>query len=429
MRLPTLYHVVVIPGAALSAFLALGFLRYTSLIETQELRFRLNSLAVRTEWADASDLLIRLQAEQKLNAVPDQKAGEDEIKLLAAFTERKLIDESGLTGESPMARLYRSLIIALQRLAGIRPAQHVYLETGPDVLTLAYNLERRRLFSAALLTFQQGLNRETMPATREFILLHSGYCMFFLADYDAAEKFWRQVETSSRAPVNAVLATRLLSWLREFRLSKAAAAGQRDGKTRALQYYRILAYKESLESLLRVREPERDAAYYLLRGRVKEAPGNFAEAADDYTAVLSARPPAPAGVVANRRLYAMGAHYRPNEKLAQAATTKAAGLGDAAFFQSVAAYAPALETPVPGKDYASEKAYRQLMAATGEKILQKTDAVRPKVRTIRIKTRNGSVITGREIRSSAALTVVENENGRFRIPAADIETKEIVSGN
>jgi hypothetical protein len=46
-----------------------------------------------------------------------------------------------------------------------------------------------------------------------------------------------------------------------------------------------------------------------------------------------------------------------------------------------------------------------------------------------VKTQDGSVITGRQVSATAKLVVVENENGRFRIPTDDIESKEIMSGN
>ncbi len=432
MRLPTVYHVVVIPGTALAAILALGFLRYTSAIETHELRFRLNSLSVRSDWADPADLLVRLKAEQKANQLPDGKSAEEEFQLLAAFSERGAMESAAAGAASPPSRFYRSLIIALQRVAGIRPAQHMYLESGPDVLTLAYNLERRRLFSEALLTFQKGLNDAPAAATRDFILLHSGYCQFFLADYDAAEKYWAQVEAAPANAANADLAARLRQWLAQFRKSRAAAAQQHNSKLRAKEYYRILAYKESLDALLAVRNAERDAAYYLLRARVKEAPGDFAGAVEDYAEVMSRSKSTPELTAANRRLYAMSAFYRPQPRLAELALGKADALGDGAFLRGISAYRTAVPMSVgAGKtaDYAGEQAYRRLMTATGEKILQKTGVSRAKRRTLRVKTHNGSVITGREVASGAGVTVLENENGRFRIPAADIESKEIVSGN
>jgi|GEM_PF-2811346 len=432
MRLPTLYHVVVIPGAALSAILALGFLRFTSAIETHELRFRLNSLAVRSDWADPADLLVRLIAEQKNNQLPDSKASEDEFQLLAAFSERRAIELPASGTESPLGRFYHSMITTLQRLAGIRPAQHMYLESGPDVLTLAYNLERRRLFSEALLTFQKGLGDAPSPVTRDFILLHSGYCQFFLADYDAAEKLWAQVEAAPATAANAGLAARLRQWLAQFRKSRVAASGQRNHKLRAQEYYRILAYKESLDALLAVRNAERDNAYYLLRGRVKEAPGDFSGAVEDYTQVMSTSKKNDELKAANRRLYAMSAFYRPQPKLAELSLGKADALGDAAFLRGISAYRTAVPMSVPADksaDYAGEQAYRRLMTSTGEKILQKTGVSQRRRRTLRIKTHNGSVITGREVSSGAGVTVLENENGRFRIPVADIESKEIVSGN
>lgn len=432
MRLPTLYHMVVIPGAALSAVLALGFLRFTSAIETHELRFRLNSLSVRSDWADPSDLLVRLKAEQKTNAAPEGKTTEEEFLLLAAFGERSMPESPVAETDSVLIGFYRRLITGLQRLAGIRPAQHMYLESGPDVLTLAYNLERRRLFSEALLTFQKGLNDAPSPVTRDFILLHSGYCQFFLAEYDAAEKLWAQVEETPANAANAGLAGRLRQWLAQFRKSRLAAAAERNSKLRAKEYYRILAYKESLDALLAVRNADRDNAYYLFRGRVKEAPGDFAGAVQDYTEVMSRSKNRTELTAANRRLFAMSAFYRPETKLAEVAIKKGDALGDTAFLKGISAYRTAMPMSVAAgraTGYADEQAYRRLMAATGEKILQKTAVSRPKRRTLRIKTHNGSVITGREIPGGAGVTVLENENGRFRIPADDIESKEIVSGN
>lgn len=425
MRLPTLYHVVVIPAAVLFTVLALGFLRYTSRVEAQELRFRLNTLSVRGAYADASDLLIRLKSEQAQNARADFKTQEDEFALLAAFSERPAF--SPAFDSAPLARLYHALIAALQRLAGIRPAQHLYLESGPDVLTLAYNLERRRLFSEALVTFQKGLTTANTPQTRDFILLHSGYCLFFLSDYDAAEKAWRSVRENPAHETNRQLAEKLLVWLAEFRKGRQTAAKKTNGKARAVEYYRILAYKESLETLLKVGERERDAGYYLLRGRVKEAPGDFAGAVEDFTKVFTARGAAGVALAANRRLYTMATAYRPDTRLAEAAKQKGIAGGDADFYASVAAFSASPSVPITGS-YADEKAYRLLLSTTSDKILQKDAKTKRVIRTWRIKTTNGSVITGREI-SAGAVIVLENENGRFRIPVADIESKEIVSGN
>lgn len=429
MRWPTLYHVLVIPGAVLATALALGFLRYTSAIESEELRFRLNNLAVRSDFTDSSDLLIRLEAEQRANRAPEQKSAEEELQLMAAFGERTQIGKPHAANLSPVALFYRRLIEGLQLIAGVRPAQHVYLESGPDVLTLAYNLERRRLFSEALLTFQKGLAGALAPATRDFVLLHSGYCLFFLADYDAAEKSWQRVAENPAHAANRILADRLIDWLKRFRKGWNSARQNKRGKAQALEYFRILAYKESLDALLTVSTAERDAEYYLLRGRAREAPGDFQNAADDYAEVLQRAKNPALQVAANRRLYAMATLYRPNPRLAAAAEKKAAALNDGAFVKTASAYVPNLPADSGGADYAPEKAYRELISKTGEKILRKSAGGTKAVRMIRIRTHNGSVITGREIASGGGVVIILNENGRFRIPSADIESKEIVSGN
>ena len=126
-------------------------------------------------------------------------------------------------------------------------------------------------------------------------------------------------------------------------------------------------------------------------------------------------------------MYTMATAYRPDTRLAEAAKQKGIAGGDADFYASVAAFSASPPLPTTGS-YADEKAYRLLLSTTSDKILQKDAKTKRVSRTWRIKTTNGSVITGREI-SAGAVIVLENENGRFRIPAADIESKEIVSGN
>ncbi|MBX3723988.1 MAG: hypothetical protein KF713_19230 [Turneriella sp.] len=433
-KMPTAYHTVALPFAVLSLLLALGFLRFTAGIETDELRHRLNSLTLRAESVDASDILIRLEEELKNNTQRPEKKQipEEELRLLTAFPERASGDTVWLSAESLPVKFFRSLITLMQRAAGVRPVQHIYLDDELDLVTLAYNLERRRYYAEALVTFQKALKPHVSPATRDFIRLHSGFDFFFLAEYESARNAWKDVAAAPASEANRVLAEKLIAWFDRFMARRDKTQLLPDKKARALGFYRIMAYKDALESLTQVAENERDQNYYYLRGRAHEAPGEYQAAVEDYRKSIAKNRQSDVAALAHRRLFLMGALYRRNDRLAEAAKTGGTALGDAPFFAAAAPYV-GNPTPVKGakseKDYVPEEAYQDLIRAAGEKITEKPEPVKKKYLRVRIKTVNGSVITGRQLGATAELVIVENENGRFRIPTDDIESKEIVSGN
>lgn len=434
MRFLTAYHTVALPFAALSLLLALGFLRFTAGIETDELRHRLNNLTLRTESVDASDLLIRLEEELKSNAQkPDKKLiPEEELRLLTAFPERTGGDSGWLSAESLPVKFFRTLITLMQRAAGVRPVQHIYLDDELDLVTLAYNLERRRYYSEALVTFQKALKPHVSPATRDFIRLHSGYVFFFLSEYESAGNAWKEVAAAPATEANRALAEKLIAWFDRFMARRGKTDRILNKKARALEFYRIMAYKDALESLTQVAEGERDQNYYYLRGRAHEAPGEYKAAVEDYRKSIAQNRQSDVAALAHRRLYLMGAVYRRNDRLAETAKAGGTALGDGRFFAAAAPYVgnpTAVKATKAEKDYVPEDAYQDLMRAAGEKLAEKPEKVKKKFVTVRIKTVNGSVITGRQVGANADIVIVENENGRFRIPTDDIESKEIVSGN
>lgn len=428
----TLYHTIALPLAGISLVLALGTLSLTSRIETDELKFRLNTLSIRTDSIDASDLVTRLAEEeaantraQKRNVIPHE-----ELRLLTAFPEHKA---GGLAAsEGFVVRIFHGLIALLQRAAGIEPAAHVYLESELDLITLAYNLERRRFFSEALVTFQKALKPGIDPATRDFILLHSGYVFFFLSEYDSARNAWKEVRISAALEKNRQIAEKLSLWLERFLGRRKRAADVRDTRDRAVQFYQIMAYKESLEALTQVAAGRRDAGYFYLRGRVHEAPGDYAAAVNDYQRTIRENPGGDAAVLANRRLYLMGALYRENPKLVENAERIAKTTRDKEFVSAVTPYAAARvfnREQASKEDYVSEQAYREFVQIAEAKLTERKVEVPRIIGVVRVKTVNGSVITGRVVQSSAGMITIENENGRFKIPTDDIESKEIVSGN
>lgn len=428
----TLYHTVALPLAGVCLVLALGTLSLTSRIETDELKFRLNTLSIRSDSIDASDLVLRLAEEESANARAQKRSviPQEELRMLTAFPEHK----AGVPGtaEGIVVRIFHGLIAWMQRAAGIEPAAHAYLESGLDLITLAYNLERRRFFSEALVTFQKALKPGIDPATRDFILLHSGYVFFFLSEYDSAKNAWKEVRTSPALEKNRLIAEKLSLWLERFLARRKKAADVRDTRDRALQFYQIMAYKESLEALTQVATERRDAGYFYLRGRVHEAPGEYTAAVEDYRRIIRESRGSDLAVLANRRLYLMGALYRENPRLVENATKIAAATRDKDFMTAAAPYTAArvfsAQQQSP-EDYVSEKAYREFVQVAEAKLTEKKPEIPRVIGIVRVKTVNGSVITGRVVQSTASMITIENENGRFKIPTDDIESKEIVSGN
>ncbi len=421
----TIYHLVVLPLALLSTLASLGFLRYTTELQSREMQYRLGVLSVRSETIDAADLLVRLKAEQAQNALKPARAQlpKEELATLAAFTEFHYSPASQ-NGMLFAEKLVSQMMKGLQRLAGIDPPEHVYAENGVDLLALAYNLERRRYFGEALVTFKKVYLAEHLPAVHDFAGLHSGYCLFFLGEYKLAREAWLAVAETGGLH-NQHLARKLLLWLQKFEHSRARASRVADRRRRAESLYRILAYKESLEALLAMADRERDAAYYYLRGRVNEGPGNYGAAVEDFSQIVKMAPRGDLAVSANRRMLLMGTAYRPDEQLARQSAARARAAGDTAFLGVIAplnAIAPAASITT-GSEMQSEAAIKSLIGPAKPK-----PAAAAPLRYVRIRTHDGAIITGRLLELNRTHAVLLNENGRFRIPRADIASQENVSG-
>lgn len=410
----------MLPLALLSLVAALSFLRYTTEVQTHELQFRLNALSLRESAVDASDLLVRLKAEQSQNGryLKPQSLPLQELQNLAAFGEHaEPAAQAG--GVTVPEQLVRRVIAALQRLAGIDPPAHIYAANGVDLLTLGYNLERRRYFAEALVTFKKVIGSDTRADVDDFARLHAGYCLFFLGEYTLARAEW-QTTLKSSMPQNQHLAARLIAWLDTFEKQRTQAVRLANARRRAESLYGILAYKESLEALLLVAENRRDPDYHYLRGRVYEGPGKFAAAAEEYARTLALAPKSGAAQLANRRLLLMGSVYRNDRRLAEAATKRAEIFGDTSFLAAIGQLgqsANAADTSLAG-----EAVYRQILAT------QSAPPVAALVRTVRVRTHDGAVITGRLTASNATHVVIVNESGRLRIPRSDISSQENVSG-
>ena len=420
------YHLIILPLALLSTVLSLGFLRYTTELQSREMAFRLKVLSVRANTIDASDLLLRLQAEQLQNATKPSKARlpKQELATLAAFTEQ---NDVGVSEDAMpfVEKLMHRVMVGLHRVTGIRPPEHVYAENGVDLLALGYNLERRRYFGEALVTFKKVYATEHLAQVQDFAGLHSGYCLFFLGEYALAREAWVSVAQTGVGH-NRLLAQKLVAWLQAFERNRANAGRVFDRRRRAQALYRILAYKESLETLLAIADRERDAAYFYLRGRVNEGPGNYPAAAEDYSRTFNLGPRSDLAVSANRRLLLMGTVYRQNEPLAQESKARAMAAGDTVFLRLIPpelAVPQAQSTGITSAEAKSEAAFQALVAPANE---PRRVAAPP--RFVRIRTHDGAVITGRLVQMGRSFVILLNENGRFRIPRADIASQENVSG-
>ena len=414
------YHAAVLPLAGLVLLASLGFVRYTTEVQTLELQFRLNALAVRERTVDAADLLLRLEAEQRQNVLSKSRRAlpHEELENLAAFKEQVQPEFTADQASLP-ERLVRRSITWLQRVAGIDPPSYVYSANGVDLLTLAYNLERRRYFAEALVTFKKVIGREQGALVEDFARMHAGYCLFFLGEYRLARSEWATTK-QSELPHNRQLAGRLLQWLDRFEAGLSKAAALKSARRRAESLYSILAYKESLEALLEITEHEREPAYYYLRGRVQEAPGNYQAAADDYANTLARDKTGDVAALANRRLLLMGTFYRNDTRLADAASKRAAALGDTDFLTTLSRFRqPAMG---PEDRLTRETVYDQLLATSHPA------PVAAFVRFVRVKTHDGGIITGKLVAADSKHVVLVNDSGRFRIPRADIAAQENVSG-
>jgi hypothetical protein len=126
------------------------------------------------------------------------------------------------------------------------------------MLTMAYFAERQKKYEEALKIYDDLLdNGEVDDNQTHIILLHQGYCLSIIGEYEKAKKKFLDIIKNFQNEDVAITAARLLRFLEELEEEVRKVKESDDNPiTKSEKLYKLIAFKEALEILDKVVEEE-----------------------------------------------------------------------------------------------------------------------------------------------------------------------------
>jgi len=229
---------------------------------------------------DYLSMLVHCNLYKKLytNQITEADLDAEEAKTAELFTEWAA--ESTVFPDKSPAVL---AVINFFRTILHRPLLDVAFETQHDrLLRAAFDLERKKNYKQALIAYAAIPVRKSAPADPG-ILLHRGFCMSVLGEWQEAKELFRFVLINYKNKEAALAAADLLKNLndleKEADVIKQSRASVRE---KAERLYRLGAFTEALKLLDEAKTP---AAIYL-KARLCEETGESAKSAALYKALI-----------------------------------------------------------------------------------------------------------------------------------------------
>lgn len=212
----------------------------------------------------------------------EEKLNEDELNIEEYnITCRALSsedhDDISVTKYKEIAPPILSIMNLVRLFLKKPPLEYILSNRENYKLALAYYTERQKKYNRALEIYDDLLSEDDIKADQiHIILLHQGYCLAIIGDYDKAkEKFLEIIKNFENEDV-AITAARLLRFIEELEAEVRKVKESDDNPLiKSEKLYKLIAFKEALEILDKVVEEEDeelDKVQYL-RARCYEETG------------------------------------------------------------------------------------------------------------------------------------------------------------
>jgi tetratricopeptide (TPR) repeat protein len=300
-------------AAACIAALMIGFNDVNIHLRIAELKLYFQKSIRDENSSDHMALLTKMHIQKNLysSAMTPLAADMMELKVNTLFAQ---IPDETAARESR----YKKLIPVMEPVInGIRfmlgkPPVSIADETMRNrCLDAAYYFERNNAYSKAVDLFTKAEKAKTED--REIlagILLHKGFCFAVMGNSPDAVTSFKKVISVYSGEKAAFTAGMLLRYIEGFSDEASKILSQADSTNKAEKLFYLIAYRESLSVLDRVRStatPEEKARITFFTGRCLESLGETDKALKTYQSIITGNPSDEYARRANRRIFIEGA--------------------------------------------------------------------------------------------------------------------------
>jgi tetratricopeptide (TPR) repeat protein len=211
------------------------------------------------------------------NRMDEDELNRQEYTIAYRAIESKDYEDITLTKYRQIAPPVLTVMNFLRFFLQKPPVDYILSDRDNNKLTLAYYNERQKKYTLALDIYDDLLSSgEVEPGQIHIILLHQGYCLAIVGEYDKAkEKFLEIIKNFENEDV-AITAARLLRFIEELEEEVRKVKESDDSPLmKSEKLYKLIAFKEALEILEKVVEDEEKASEKVdyLRARCYEETG------------------------------------------------------------------------------------------------------------------------------------------------------------
>ena len=414
-------------------------------IRLSELNVFLRSSVRGDNSSDHMLLLTKLRLQKNLyeRTLSAENAEMQELRIVTLFSRNA--QGEGLK-EGPYGALVpvmEPVLNGIRFLLGKPPVSVSDDELRNRFLDAAYYFERSSAWSKAAELFAKA---EKMPTTdsgvKAGIILHKGFCLASTGNIAGAAENFRTVINDYGEEKAVPTAEILLRYLSGFEGETRKILALADSADKAEKLFYLIAYRESLSVLDRIRDNGREkerVAFFT--ARCLESLGETADAITAYQTIITENPSGEYAKLANRRIYLCGVS-RGSDSIRKLARRNSAAVADPAFSAIEAEDRRIISlSSVSGRDMmnefreiirsydatgaaADEKAVQLEKAAEGAAPAEKKQEQPSRGGIVKIYTRNGNVFVGRMTEENEKSIVVTTGFGKVRILKSDIAKRE-----
>ncbi len=273
-------------------------------------------------------MLARFDLIRHRKDLPDEDEAALELKM-RALSATAWVDTASASQHALGDRVVGAVIGAVNFLLGkhqtLRP---VSVRTRKD-LEVGFVYEQARKYDQAIRVYTRVLDGGgTGPDLQATLLLHRGFCLSLLSEYDLASGDFRRVETVAPGSEESETAKRFLATIQNLQQQLELAKKTRQSPLAyGRQLLQLADYTGALEQLGKaLSQPELSSADRLegryLYARAQEEVGFDSSATAIYQELLKDHPESPFARKASRRLYLLGRVYENDKQLEQEALKK-----------------------------------------------------------------------------------------------------------
>ena len=263
-----------------------------------------------------------------------------ESKIQTVLSEENEVEEIPQADTLPNWHPVKIFLSLIQKLSNWETKVDTISTEENELLDEAYLLERKRRYPEAISLYRQALTDENLqPKSHALILIHSGFCLSMIGDYDNAIISYQEAANKYPSTPEGALSRKLINFitLMQYKKKRNIYTGKsllESGKNR----YKFMDYPGAIKELSKYLETpglkDEDIAHFY-KGRSHEELGEYDKAITEYKDIMNLGKDNKWATNSNRRIVILGNIYEYDDSIVTKSSEILVKQGDSSFITEI----------------------------------------------------------------------------------------------